>query len=58
MDLSMDTMHLKYPWVLFGSEGSALTLNLFLLSLRINLLCHCSSTMTKGHFLLMFYGTK
>ena len=31
MDLSMDTLHLKYPLVLFGSKGSALTLPLFLL---------------------------
>ena len=30
----MDTLHLKYPLVLFGSEGSALTLPLFLLSLK------------------------
>ena len=30
VDLSMDTLHLKYPLVLFGSEGSALTLSLFL----------------------------
>ena len=27
--LSMDTLHLKYPLILFGSEGSALTLPLF-----------------------------
>ena len=35
MDLSMDTLHLKYPLLLFGFEGSALTLPLFLISLRI-----------------------
>ena len=52
MDLSTDTLHLKYPLVLFGSEGSALTLTLFLLSPRINMLSHCSITMTKDHFLL------
>ena len=40
----------KYPLVLFGSEGSALTLPLFLLLPRIIMLCHCSSTMTKDHF--------
>ena len=51
MDLSMDTLHLKYSFVPFGSEGSALTLPLFLRSLRTSILCHCSSTMTKGHFL-------
>ena len=56
VDLSMDTLHLKYPLVLFGSEGSALTLPLFLLSPRIIMLCHCSETMTKDHFLLIFYG--
>ena len=27
VDLSMDTLHLKYPLVLFGYEGSALTLS-------------------------------
>ena len=42
MDLSMDTMHLKDPLVLFGCEGSALSLPLFLLSPRINMLCPCS----------------
>ena len=31
VDLSMDTLHLKYPLVLFGSEGSALTLPLIFL---------------------------
>ena len=50
MDLSMDTMHLKDPLVLFGSEGSVLTLPLFFLSLRIIMLWHCSSTKTKDHF--------
>ena len=50
---------LKYSLVdLFGSEGSALTLPLFLLSPRIIMLCHCSSTITKDHFLMMCYGTK
>ena len=57
VDLSMDTLHLKYPLVLFEYEGSALTLPLFLLSPRIIMLCHCSSTMRKDHFLI-FYGTK
>ena len=58
VDLSMDTLHLKYPWVRFGSEGSALTLTLFLLSPRIIMLCHCSSTVTKDKFLLVAYGSK
>ena len=58
VDLSMDTMHLKYPLVLFGCEGSALTLPLLLLSPRIIMLCHCSSTMTEDHFLILYYGTK
>ena len=57
-DLFMDTLHLKDPLVLFGSKGSALTLPLFLLSPRIIMLCHCSSTMTTDHFLLTSYGTK
>ena len=51
-DLSMVTLHLKYPLVLFGSESSALTLPRFLLSLTIIMLCLCSSAMTKDHFLL------
>ena len=50
--MSKDTMHLKYPLVVFGSEGSALNLPPFLLSPRIIMLCHYSSTMTKDHFLL------
>ena len=58
VDLAMDTLHLKYPLVLFGSEGYALTLLLLLLSPRVIVLCHCSSTMTKDHFLMIFYGTK
>ena len=57
-DLSMDTLYLRDPLVLFGSEGSTLTLRLFLLSPRIILLCHCSSTMTKDYLLLISYGTK
>ena len=44
VNLPMDTMDLKDPLVLFKSEGSALTLPLFLLSARIIMLCHCSST--------------
>ena len=42
MDLSMDTLHLKDPLVLFGYEGSALTLPLFL----------------QDCFLLISYGTE
>ena len=38
VDLSMDTLHLQYPLVLFGSEGSALTLPLFHLTPRITTL--------------------
>ena len=52
----MDTMHLKDDLVLFSSECAALTLPLFLLSLFM--LCHCSSKMTKDHFLVISYGTK
>ena len=58
MDLAMDTLHLKYHMVLFGSEGSALTLPLFLLSTRLIMRCHCSSIMAKNHFLVIFYGIK
>ena len=58
VDLSMDNMHLKDPLVIFGSEGSALTLPLFLLPPRMILLCQCSSTMIKDHFLLIPHGTK
>ena len=46
VDMTMGTLHLKYHLVLFGSEGSALALPLFLLSPRIIMLCYCSSTMT------------
>ena len=51
VDLSVDTMHLKDPLVIFGFEGSDLSLTLSLLSPRIDMLCHCSSTMTEDHFL-------
>ena len=47
-DMSMDTLHLKDPLVLFGFEGSALSLPLFLLSQRHYMLCHCSSTMARA----------
>ena len=56
--LSVDTMHLKDPLALFGSEGSALTLPLFLLLPRKITLCRCSSTVTKDHLLVTCYGTK
>ena len=46
----MNTMHLKG-----NSGGPALTFPPFLLSLRIIMLCHCSSSMT--NFLVIFYGT-
>ena len=58
IDLSVEIMHLKDPLILFGSEGSALTPPLFLLQSRIILLCHCSTSMTKFHFLVKCYGTK
>ena len=48
-------MYPKDHLVLFGSEGAALTLPLFLLSLFM--FCHCSSQMTKDHFLVISYGT-
>ena len=55
--MSVNTMNLKYPLVLFGSEGSALTFPLFLLSPRRIMFCYCSSTMTRNHFLLISCGT-
>ena len=58
LDLSMYTMHLKDPLVLIGSEGSALTLHFSRLSPRIIRTCHCFSTMTMDHFVLISYGTK
>ena len=55
VDLSMDTMHLKdpLPLVLFGFEGSALSLPLFRPSHRITMLCHCSSTMNRNKTLFV-----
>ena len=50
MKYFIDTLHLKYPMVNFGSEGSALTRPLFLLSPWIIMLCHYSSTLTKDQF--------
>ena len=58
VDLPMHILLLKYALVLFESESSALTLSPFLLSPRINMLCHFSSTMTKDHFLVIRYGSK
>ena len=55
---TMDTMHLKDRLVLFGSEGSSLTLPLLLLSLRIITLCHCSSTMTMDRLLVTVMALK
>ena len=58
VDLLMDTRHLKYPFVICGSEASALTLPLCLRSPSIISIFHCYSTMTKGHFLEISYGSK
>ena len=58
LDLSMDTMQLKDPLVHFVSEGSALTVPLFIPSPRISMLCRCSSAVTMEHFLIVLYGTK
>ena len=38
VDLSMDTMHIKDPWFLFGFEGSALSIPRLLPSHRIHML--------------------
>ena len=56
--LSIDTLPLKDSLFLYVSEGSALTLPLFLLSPRIIMPCHCSSTLTKDHILIVLYGTE
>ena len=53
----MDTMHLKENLVLVGFEGSALTLTL-IISLKIIILCNCSSAMTKDYCLVIFHGTE
>ena len=58
VELSLDTLHLKYPLVLLGHEGSALTLPLFLPLPKITMLCHCSLTKTKDHLLLIAHGTE
>ena len=50
-NLSLDAMHLNGLLVLLRFEGSALFLPLFLLSPSINMLCRCSSTVTKDHHL-------
>ena len=59
-DLSVDTMHLKDPLVLFGSEGSALTFTLppFLLSLRVIMLYHFFFNNDIEPLLVIVYGTK
>ena len=57
MDLSMDTPRLKDPLVLFGSESSALSLPLFLLSLRIRMLSVFFNS-DKGPFLIIAYDNK
>ena len=46
--MSMITMHLKDPLVLFGSEGSSLTLPLFHLSARIIMLLSLFFNNDKG----------
>ena len=56
MVLSMVTMYLKYPLVLFGSEGSALNRPLFHLSPIIIMLYNCSSAMSKDLFLVICYS--
>ena len=56
VNLSIDTMHLKDHLVLLGLEGSAISFRLFLRSHRINMLCHCSSTMA-NHFFEKRYVT-
>ena len=58
VDLLIDTMHLKDPLIIVGSDGPALPTPLFHLSSKINMLCHCSFTMVKHHALVIFYDTK
>ena len=53
----MDTMHLKDPLILFATEDLSHSPS-FLPSFRIIMLSHCSSAITKDHFLVIFYGTE
>ena len=59
VDLSMGTRQLNYPLYWSSLDLKALLLlHLFLFLSRIIMLCHCSSTMTKNHFLILFFVTK
>ena len=46
------------PWSSLDQKALLLLSLFFLLSSRILMLSHCSSTMKKDHFLLISYGTK
>ena len=50
-NLFTDNVHLKDHLVLFGFEGSALSVRHFLLSNITNMHWHCYSTITKDHVL-------
>ena len=56
MDLAMDTMFLKDPFVLFGSERSALILPLLLRSLCISIAL--LMFLNKDKRLISFHGTE
>ena len=47
----MDTIHLKYPLILFGSEGSALFFLFFFFHIELICFVIFSSTITMDHFL-------
>ena len=55
-DLSVDTMHINNPSVLFEFNCSAVSR--FPLPYRIIVLCHYSLTLTKNHFLAKLNGAK
>ena len=57
-NLFTDNVHLKDRLVLFGFEGSFLSLRLLLPSNSIDMHWHCSSTMTKDHVLEKLNGTE
>ena len=57
MDLSVDTMHLKDPLILFGSEGPALTFSPFLPRV-INALSLFLNNGKGSLFFVKHYGTK
>ena len=56
--LFMDTMYLKIPKFTFDLKALLLLSFFLLLSPRIIMPCHCSSTTIKDYFLVIFLSTK